>query len=294
MKYIFFFFSLLVFSCSQPEGKKKTFVAYTEYTDDLHRKVNIKQNATRFLSLAPSITEILFAVCDSAQIVGRTPYCNFPAAALSKPLVNNYPVDFEKILFLKPDLVFVKDGMISLDQAAKIEEMGIPVYFQKYDSVKDIFTGIERIGLLTGNTGKAKKLADSLRTALDILVAKDTAVRKMKVLLPASKESYFVFGKNTYASDILRLAGLENAIDSVFSNPYPQVSAEYLLKINPDIMIASAGIGLKKDFFVLHPELKKTNAYKNKRLYLIDDDLISRPGPRVVEAISIIKKQIKN
>ncbi len=266
---------------------------YITLTDDLGRQVKVKKDAHRFLPLASSVTEMLYMICDTAEIVGRTPTCNYPPEVYSKPVVNNYPPDLERILFLKPDLVITKDGMLSLPQAAAIEKMGIPVYYQKYDNVNDIFSGLERLAEITNHKESGKKIIDSLGVEMQKYSGVERSLKPKKVLLLISKESYFVFGKDTYASDILTLAGAVNVVDSIYDNPYPVLSAEYILKVNPDIIIGGEDVGLQKEFFELHPEMKRTNAYKNKQYFTVNDDYLSRPGPRVVEAVKVIQRIIK-
>jgi iron complex transport system substrate-binding protein len=230
----------------------------------------------------------MYLFCDSSEIVGRTQNCNYPPVALTNPIVNNYPPDLEKILLLKPDLLITKDGMLSIEQANAIEKMGIPVYFQTYDSVSSIFKGIKTLSSLTNHADKGIRVADSLE---DILKKEHVNVsgNPPKVLMLISKDSYFCFGKNTYASDILRQCGAVNAVDSIFENPYPILSAEYILKTNPDLILGGPEVGLDKDFFELHPELKRTKAFKIKQYYSINEDYLSRPGPRVVEAVRAIR-----
>src|SRR6187402_3497638 len=99
---------LFLWSCSGAETKKVEEIDYLLLKDDLGREVKIKKNSHRFLPLASSVTEILYLIADTAEIVGRTQTCNYPLEVLSKPIVNNYPPDLEKILFLKPDLVITK------------------------------------------------------------------------------------------------------------------------------------------------------------------------------------------
>jgi len=267
---------------------------YITLTDDLGRSVKIKKNAHRFLPFASSVTEMLYLICDTSEIVGRTPTCDYPPEVYSKPIVNNYPPDLERILFLKPDLVITKDGMLPLQQAVAIEKMGIPVYYQKYDKVDDIFSGIEKLAEITNHKEYGKKVADALRMEMQKYSVVTDATNRKKVLLLISKESYFVFGKDTYASDIISLAGGINAVDSVYENPYPVVSAEYILKVNPDIIIGGESVSLQKGFFELHPEMKRTKAYKNKQYFTVSDDCLSRPGPRVVEAVKVIREIIKS
>lgn len=281
-------------SCSGKSDRTVSTQDFRILRDDLGREVKIRQTpdtlAQRFLPFAPSVTEMLFLVCDTAEIVGRTQNCNYPPQALSKPEINNYPPDLEKILSVKPDLLITKDGMLSPAQADAIEKMGVPVYFQKYDRVNDIFYGLEKLATLTGHEERGKSVADSLNKALEAISApgKD-AMKRKKVLMLISNESYFVFGKETYASDIVWKAGGINAVDSVYNNSYPVLTAEYILKINPDVILGGAQVGLEKDFFELHKELKRTNAYKNRQYFTINDDYLSRPGPRVVEAVREVR-----
>jgi len=277
----------LLFSCQGNNIRKKQEDVII-VKDDLDRDVKIKKDAKRFLPFAPSVTEIMYLFCDSSEIVGRTQNCNYPPVALTKPIVNNYPPDLEKILLLKPDLLITKDGMLSIEQASAIEKMGIPVYFQTYDSVSSIFKGIKTLSSLTNHADKGIRVADSLE---DILKKEHVNVsgNPPKVLMLISKDSYFCFGKNTYASDILRQCGAVNAVDSIFENPYPILSAEYILKTNPDLILGGPEVGLDKDFFELHPELKRTKAFKIKQYYSINEDYLSRPGPRVVEAVRAIR-----
>lgn len=286
----------LVFLVSCSEKNNSTGVAeeFNLVKDDLGRDVKIRQKpdsaAKRFLPFAPSVTEMLFLVCDTPEIVGRTQNCNYPPQALAKPEINNYPPDLEKILSVKPDLLITKDGMLAPAQAEAIEKMGVPVYFQKYERINDIFSGLKKLAELTGHAEKGKKVADSLNKELKkISMPEEKAGKRKKVLMLISNESYFVFGKETYASDIVWKAGGINAVDSVYSNSYPVLTAEYILKINPDVLLGGSQVGLEKDFFELHKELKRTNAYKNKQYFTINDDYLSRPGPRVIEAVKEVR-----
>lgn len=277
----------LLVSCSESR-RQEIQTDFMFLKDDLGREVKIKKDARRFLPFAPSVTEILYLFCDTSEIVGRTQNCNYPALALTKPIVNNYPPDLEKILLLKPDLLITKDGMLSMVQVEAIEKMGIPVYFQRYDSVSTIFKGIETLAAITGHSERGKQIADSLRKLVPSNHFKNDLSKK-KVLMLISKDSYFCFGKNTYASDIIRYAGGINAVDSLFDNPYPILTAEYILKADPDIILGGPPVALEKDFFDLHKELRKTKAYKTRQYYTINEDYLSRPGPRVVEAILTIQ-----
>ena len=231
-------------------------------------------------------------ICDEEEIIARTHNCNYPPQVLNKPVVSNYPIDYEKLLMLKPDLVFAKEGIISMEEAHKIEEMGIPVYFQVYKKTDDIFLGLEKLGIVLKKEKRAKKVADSLRVLLGKVEKSTKAFSKPTVLMIISKEKIFVYGKDSYASDMLAKAGGQNAVDSIFQNAYPSVTTEYILHINPQIVIGTKHVDLHNSFFAMYPELQKIEAYKNKRIYTVPEELISRPGPRVVEGIELLKNRI--
>ncbi|WP_299709298.1 ABC transporter substrate-binding protein [uncultured Pontibacter sp.] len=254
--------------------------------DGLGREVRLPKQPERVMAFASSMTEMFFAVCDTASIVGRTQQCDYPAAVYTKPVVNSYPVDYEQVLALKPDLVFTVEGITPLDVAARLEELGIPVYYQKYRSVEDILLGIEDIGRIMGREEQANYLADSLRQQVrEIENRYSQQTNKQRVLAITWSDPIYVYGQNTILTDQLRILGAENAVQEVFDQPYPALTREYILKLNPDVLLGGSIERLEKEFFSLYPELRKIAAYQNKRIYAPTGNLIERPSPRVVESI---------
>lgn len=275
---------LLSLACSPDREQKGEDTLVLQ--DGLGREVRLKQQPKRVLAFASSMTEMLFAICDTATIIGRTPQCDYPAAVYSKPVVNNYPVDYEQVLALKPDLVFTVEGMTPLDAAARLEELGIPVYYQKYRSVEDIFLGIEDIGRIMGREQQANHLADSLRRQVrEIEQRYSGQTQQQRVLTITWSDPIYVYGQNTILTDQLRILGAQNAVQEVFDQPYPALTREYVLKLNPDVLLGGSMERLEREFFSLYPELRKINAYRNKRIYAPTGNLIERPSPRVVESI---------
>ncbi len=280
-------------ACTTPSNKEST-QAFTIIIDDLGRTVKLKKNANRFLPFAPSITEIAYLICDTNEIVGRTPYCNYPTESKDKQVVDNYPPNLEQILLLKPDLLITKDGMLSLAQAKSIEDIGIPVYFQQYDNVNDILKGINNFALLTNHKEKGISVHDSLANLLNQLERTRPNLNDNSVLLLVSDESLYAYGKNSYASDILKRAGGKNIIDTLFHEVYPLLNVEYILKLNPEYIICGKQGNKQLDFFERYPALKRTSAYKKQQFFMVNDDYIARPGPRVVLAIDTIRKILVN
>jgi iron complex transport system substrate-binding protein len=280
----------ILLSCS-PDNKKTE--GFKEVKDDLGRVIKVKSNPIRVMALSSSITEMLYLICPDSQIIARTQNCDYPTSILLKPVVNNYPIDYEKLLVMRPDLVFVKEGIISLEDADKIQSMGIPVFFQRYNSLEDVFSGLEEIGVVLNKKEKAQHVADSLRKEMLSIGSKPKVERgnEPTVLIIISLDQIFVFGKDSYASDIIQKAGGKNAMDRVFNNPFPQINTEYILQINPDLIFT---LGEKPlDLKIRYPELEKLKAVQEDLIFNIDGDLISRPGPRLIDGIKIIHQRIE-
>ncbi|WP_266204472.1 ABC transporter substrate-binding protein [Pontibacter kalidii] len=275
---------LLLLSCSQQEQQVQQEALVLQ--DDLGRELTLEKKPERVFAFASSLTEMLYAVLDTSTIIARTPTDDYPEAVYRKPLVSNYPVDYEQVLALKPDLIFTVEGITPLEVAERLQQLGVPVYYQKYRTVEDIFTGIEDIGRIMGREHQARELTDSLRQEVAQLQQKHQQEKNpLKVLAITWSDPIYVYGQNTIFTDKLRLLGAENAVKEVFEQPYPALTREYVLKLNPDVLLGGTKEELDERFFNLYPELRRINAYQHNRLYKPDDNLMSRPSPRVVESL---------
>ncbi|MGY3088640.1 iron complex transport system substrate-binding protein [Hymenobacter sp. UYAg731] len=273
----------LLLGCQSETEKTGT----VQVLDGMGRALTLPAHPRRVLALAPSMTEILFAVADTATIVARVPQDNYPAAVYRKPVVNNYPLDLEKLVLLKPDVVFTIEGITSVDDAKRLQDLGIPVYFQRYRTVEDVFKGIDIVGRLLGREAQARQLTDSLRHNLMLLTnsAAHQAATPPNVLAITWLDPIYSYGQNTLFTDEIRLAGGQNAITETFPQPYPALTREYVLKLNPDLLLGGSFGKLDSTFFKNYPELKGIKAYKNRRVFAITGNFMERPGPRVVESV---------
>jgi iron complex transport system substrate-binding protein len=262
--------------------------------DGLGRAVQLPAHPRRVLALAPSMTEMLFAVADTATIVARCPQDNYPAGVYRKPIVNNYPLDLEKLVLLKPDVVFTVEGITSVDDAQRLQQLGIPVYYLRFRRVEDVFKGMEEVGRLLGRQPQARHLADSLRQSLKALTINASRPAAMpKVLAITWQDPIYCYGQNTLFTDEISLAGGRNAVTETFPQPYPALTREYILKLNPDVLLGGSFEKLDSTFFKNYPELKRINAYKNHRVFPITGNLLERPGPRVVESVRELQGLLK-
>ncbi|WP_201987344.1 ABC transporter substrate-binding protein [Hymenobacter rubidus] len=272
----------LLLGC-QPDSEQ---LGTVQVRDDLGRALTVPIRPRRVLALAPSMTEMLYAVADTATIVARVPQDNYPAAVYRKPVVNNYPLDLEKLVLLKPDIVFTIEGITSVDDAQRLKELGIAVYYQRYHRVEDVFKGIEDVGRLLRREAQAKHLADSLRQQLKALAASAPQVAAPpNVLAITWQDPIYCYGQNTLFTDEIRLAGGQNAITETFPQPYPALTREYVLKLNPEVLLGGRFGKLDSTFFKNYPELRRIKAYQSRRVFAITGNLMERPGPRVVEAV---------
>ena len=285
---------LILWAC---EGRRKQNpeAGFVTVTDDLGRSLQVPRQPRRVMGLAPSATEMLFAVADKQQIIGRSQACNYPAGAKDKPVVNTYPMDYEQLVMLQPDLVITVEGITSLETAAKLAELHIPVYFQRFERVEDVLTGLEDLGRLLDRPQRARQVSDSLRAALSLLQDKPAGAgaRKPRVLAITWTDPIYVYGRNTLLTDKLQWIGAENALTETFAQPYPALTREYILKLDPDIILGGTFEKMERTFFNLYPELRQVKAYRDKKIFAVDDVLMTRPGPRVVDSIRELKGLIR-
>ncbi|SFC55221.1 iron complex transport system substrate-binding protein [Flexibacter flexilis DSM 6793] len=279
----------LLSSCSAPTEKATN--QSLQLTDDLGNKIIMPHAPHTVVSLSPAMTEMLFAVCADSQILAVTSICNYPEAVKNKKKISAYPLDIETIVGLKPDIIFTEEGMTSPENAEKLKSLGIPVYFQRYVTASDLLADLRMMGNLMQQPEKTTHVLDSLEAELRTFEAEAQMPKtRPKVLAITWQNPIYAYGKNTLMTDKIRLAGGENAIDTVFAKIYPELMREYILKMNPDVIFGGTFGKMDSTFFSLYPELKQVNAYRNKCVYELNDDLTSRPSPRVLESVREIKK----
>jgi iron complex transport system substrate-binding protein len=276
---------LLALLACQSENKPASSPATVQVHDDLGRPLTLPAHPRRVLALAPSLTEMLYAVADTATIIARTQVDDYPAAALRKPLVTSYPLDMERLVALRPDVVFTVEGMTPPDAAARLGQLGIPVYYQKYRRVADVLRGINDVGRILGRSAQAKRLTDSLQRELRILENAPRGYDRPTVLALASFDPIYAYGQNTLFTNEIEIAGGWNAIQDTLAQPYPALTREYILKIDPNVVLGGRFGKLDSTFFKNNPELRRTRAYQARRVYATTPNLLQRPSPRIVEAI---------
>ncbi|WP_299463306.1 ABC transporter substrate-binding protein [uncultured Gimesia sp.] len=270
--------------------------------DDRGVEVAIAQKPVRIVSLLPSHTEILFAIGAGEQMVGCTTYCNYPAeteqlkkVALSSP----GSVSLEALVALQPDLIFLGGDYQRLlaDQLSKLQ---VPVLSFESQSVADIEHSIRGISRSTGHVESGETLIRKIKQDIAALQARVKPYQKQgepRVFYQVWDQPLMTAGPASFIGELIDLIGGENVFADV-EIAYPQVSEETLILRNPDVILMPYVKGGPTDVAAslrtlnARPGWKEMNAVKNKRLYIIEDDLISRPGPRVVQGLQKIAQAL--
>jgi iron complex transport system substrate-binding protein len=268
-------------------------------TDVAGRQVTISGVPDRIISLAPSNTEILFALGAGSKVVAVDDFSDFPTKAKALPKIGGTSdqYNFEQIVALKPDVVFAS-GITSPDVMKKLQDLHLTVVElgAEKTTFESILTDIALAGQIAGRADQAKQLTDSMKQRVDAIKAKvATATTKPRVyweLDATDATKPYTVGPGTYVDEIITMAGGVNVFANAGSS-YPQVSAEQVVSANPEVIILTdAAYGISVDSVLARPGWANIAAVKNKHVYPIDDNLVSRPGPRVVDGIEAAAKLI--
>ena len=285
-------FALILFgSCerrnAQPPGQGNGVI------DDFGHVLHLATAPKKIVSLAPSVTETLFALGLDSAIAGVTDYCDFPPAAKLKPKVGGMlNPTIERIVELRPDLIIMSaSGNMETDYQA-LTSLGLPTFVSNPRTIDGVFKSILDIGRLTGRLSAAESLVDSLRHRRDEVVREATAEAPQKVLLLLSLNPLIAAGRGTFLDQMITAAHGENIVrDS--TTAYPLISREEIFRRRPDVIIATNDMVKSVEAIATaYPEWKDLPAIRNKRIVLIDANIVSRPGPRIVEGLEALVRAI--
>ncbi len=260
--------------------------------DDLGRAIVLPRFARRIISLAPSVTEHIHDAGAGKTLVGTTSYCDYPVAVQTLPRVGDFTrPSYERIVALKPDLVVVESGTITLDAVETLSKrLGVPVYVMLSTSFIAIGKHIEAMGALTGIRGGVAaaqhRIRETLATVKRIQGASKT---QPKVLMVISETPLFVAGPDGYLGDIIKLAGGQNIIKT---GSFPQVTPEAVMLLDPDILLVGADTNGRP--YPLTGPLRALRAARENRIQCIPGGNLGRPTLRtsagVVELARIIHR----
>lgn len=285
-------FTLLLTACGagSPASGNLTF------TDGLGREITLDGPAERVVSLAPSNTEILFAIGAGSQVVGRDEFSDYPAEAASLESVGGSFGEYsvESIVALEPDLVLAAE--INTPELVKqLEDLGLIVYYLKNPvTLEEMYTNLEIVGQLTGHD--VADLVDSLEArvaAVDEKVAQADARPTVFYEIDASDATKpYTYGPGTFGDLLIQRAGGVNlATLAGIADPYPQVSLEQIVATNPTVIVLGDSMwGVTPESVIARAGWESIDAVENNQIFPFDDNLVSRPGPRLVDGLEQLAK----
>lgn len=251
----------------------------------------------RIISLAPSNTEILFALGLEDRIVGVTTYCDYPPQASEKAKIGGYSTpDIEKILSLDPDLVVAanihKDAVVP-----ELERRGLRVIVISPRTVEEALTAMAEIGEVTGQRDEAWRLTSEIRSRIKSVADRLAALapeQRPKVFYITWHDPLWTLGSDTLTGEIVALAGGVNVFADARGDF--QTDLEAVLARNPHVILASTGHGSAGDspysWAISENKLEGTEARRNGRVYEVDANVMTRPGPRIAEAVETLARLI--
>ncbi|HKP69315.1 MAG TPA: cobalamin-binding protein [Pyrinomonadaceae bacterium] len=256
-------------------------------TDSLGRTVRLPMRIERAVSLAPSMTEMIFAAGAGDRLVGVTTYCNYPAETASIEKVGDtQSPNLEKILALRPQVVFVSTASQLEAYMETLDEQGIVVYVENSSSLDQVLQGIQLLGSFFDTRDTADRVSSSLNARL-AKVRRERVRPSPRVFVQISNEPLFTIGKDSFLSPVIQDAG-GYCVTSHIPSAYPKISKETAAAENPDVIILSDSDDNREP----NPAFKDSRAVKTGRVYRVNADIISRPGPRLVDALEEIAAKL--
>jgi iron complex transport system substrate-binding protein len=264
-----------------------------EVTDHAGRKIVIPEKLDRVVSLSPNLTEIIFAVGGEDKLVGVTSYCDYPAKAKTISQVGDtIQPDIGRILSLRPQLVLVSTSAQMKVFRRKMEEEKIPFYVTDPQNLDGIFNTILNVGELLDQRAAAEKLVADLRARSQAIEDKVRDKIPVPIFYQVSSEPIFTAGRDSYITDIIRRAGGQNVAANI-PEAWPQLTESARLVVQPEAIIMPIRGAATKDKLHVTPILQSSPAVKNERVYGINDYLIERPGPRIIDGLEQMARALQ-
>lgn len=251
------------------------------------------------VALSPSAAEILFTIGAGDQVSAVSEFTDFPEAAKAKPVVGGFDgktLSLETIMSFKPDLVYITEGMHNF-LIATLEANGIAYYVSKGDSIASVETEILEVGKITGHEKEAAKVVDGMEKKLKKAEASAhksgaKSGAAVKVYWEVWNAPYMSAGASSFINDVIKAAGGEN-IFADLPDAYPMVSEESIISRQPAVILIPASTGMAAEAVGLRNGWADIPAVKGSRVFVVDDNVYTRPGPRVADVVLELSSLLK-
>lgn len=261
-------------------------VSERAYVDDAGRRMYFAKPPVRIVSLAPSITEMLFAMEAGDQLVGVTDFCDYPPEASKKPKVGYSNPNMEVLVALQPDLVVAPNDFLKPDIIAKLEQLKIPVFVLGDKNVEGIFVHIQTLGRIVGRSQKADAVAMQLRQQVTAVQQRIQGMIPVRMLYVLNSQPLITVGPGSFIDQLIGMAGGMN-IAAKSATPYPRLSLEAVLQEDPEVLVFPVGKaeGISESEQQTWRQWSTMTAVKRGRLHQISADWLNRPGPRIAKGL---------
>jgi len=262
---------------------------FREMTDDLGRTVRLPVKIDRAVSLAPNLTENIFAVGAGDRLVGVTTYCDYPQEALKIEKVGDTQTpNAERIIALQPQLVLVSTASQLEAFTKTLADQNIAVFVTNPTSFDGVLHNLEQLGEIFGTSDKSKVLVDELNRRAASVEEGNSSQRPVRVFIQISREPLYTIGSGSFLTEIVRRAGGDVVTKDV-EKAFPVLSKETALALSPEAIILSDS----EDNREPNEAFKNSPAVKNGKVFRIDPDILSRPGPRLIDAMEEIARDLR-
>jgi iron complex transport system substrate-binding protein len=259
--------------------------------DDDGKTIELDKPAERIITLAPSLTEMIYSINAENKLVATVEYSNYPEAAKKKPRIGNYErFVLERLISYKPDLVVAWSSANNGQQLKQLEKLNIPVYRSEPRELLDISRTIRNLGILTGQQQKAMQIANDFDMGLERLTEDNKNKRRLKAFYQVWHQPVYTVNGQHVISKIMRICGLKN----IFTDAQvlaPKVTVESVIKRNPDMIIASGMATAQPEWLDKWRQWPAIHAVAYDNLFFIHPDLIQRQTVRLLDAARIMCQQ---
>lgn len=282
---------IVLAACSRPtpRASSEPESATREVVDEAGRRVSIPAKIDRIISLAPNLTEIVYAVGAGDRLVGNTEYCDYPPEAKKVAKVGDtLQPSIERILALRPQLVLVSTASQLEAFTKQLNENQIAVYITDPRDLEGVFRSVLAVGDLLNESVTASELVKQLRARSEKVERAVTGLPRVSVFFQLSGQPLYTAGRSSFVTNLIERAG-GRSVTSDVQEAWPRLSDERALASRPEAVIMPSGdaMGAAANTKVA-AALRNSPAVQNGRVYLIDGDLLTRPGPRLVDGLEQI------
>jgi iron complex transport system substrate-binding protein len=279
-------------SCTTAEKHPETVHSSPDSTirliDAVGDTVILPHSARRIVSLAPNLTEMIFAIGAGNRLIARTDNCNYPPQAASIPSIGDYQsLNYERLLSMKPDLILMTYAGNTKTSYEKLKELGLRPYVLESATLNGVIHTLDTVGILTGEKVRGAEMAHSIQSTVD-------SIRTLASTSPAVETFIVIYNSplmtvsRGFLDEALTIAGGSNIAAGAIA-AYPTYNREELVRRDPEVIImASHSFDDLADLLRMYPECKKLQAVRNNRVYILPPDIILRPGPRLQQSVLLL------